>query len=153
MNTTNKNIIFHLEKDESFLAELSQMVAKELSKEKTFTLWLKGEMGTGKTTLTRYLLRYFGLPSTIPVTSPTFSYINEYLIGDDLFIHMDLFRATEGDFDIEDLGITHDRAYKGFILEWPSVAKGVQMTLPATHILEISYCNNLQVREYQFYKV
>ena len=50
-----------------------------------------GEMGAGKTHLTKGIAEYFG--STDDVTSPTFALVNEYE-GDVPIFHFDLFRIN-----------------------------------------------------------
>ena len=67
-----------------------------------------GEMGAGKTHLTKGIAEYFG--STDDVTSPTFALVNEYE-GDVPIFHFDLFRINTlddlyaiGFFDYLDAG-------------------------------------------------
>lgn len=60
----------------------------------------QGDLGAGKTAFTRGLAR--GLGSTDPVTSPTYTIVNEYLSGRIPLFHFDMYRlASEEDlFDI-----------------------------------------------------
>ncbi|MEK9756531.1 MAG: tRNA (adenosine(37)-N6)-threonylcarbamoyltransferase complex ATPase subunit type 1 TsaE [Bacteroidota bacterium] len=52
---------------------------------------ISGEMGAGKTTLIKSLLKLY--ESSDNVSSPTFSIINEYrTLSEDLIYHMDLYR-------------------------------------------------------------
>ena len=52
---------------------------------------ISGEMGAGKTTLIKSLLKLY--KSNDNVSSPTFSIINEYrTLSEDLIYHMDLYR-------------------------------------------------------------
>ena len=59
-----------------------------------------GDLGTGKTAFTRGLAQ--GLGITDPVTSPTYTIVNEYLSGRIPLFHFDMYRLSSSDelFDI-----------------------------------------------------
>lgn len=59
-----------------------------------------GDLGSGKTAFTRGLAR--GLGITEPVTSPTYTIVNEYLSGRMPLFHFDMYRLGSADelFDI-----------------------------------------------------
>lgn len=59
-----------------------------------------GDLGAGKTAFTRGLAR--GLGVTEPVTSPTYTIVNEYLSGRMPLFHFDMYRLGSADelFDI-----------------------------------------------------
>ncbi len=59
-----------------------------------------GDLGAGKTAFTRGLAR--GLGCREPVTSPTYTIVNEYLSGRIPLFHFDMYRLRSGDelFDI-----------------------------------------------------
>jgi tRNA threonylcarbamoyladenosine biosynthesis protein TsaE len=80
-------------------------------------LVLEGELGAGKTFLTRAIARGLGVPSAVPVTSPTFTLLNEYATPVPL-VHADLYRLGEADELIE-LGLL-DRIGREVIaiVEW-----------------------------------
>ena len=59
-------------------------------------LALRGELGSGKTLLTRGIARGLGVGPQVRVTSPTFTIINEYSGRLDLF-HLDLYRISGPD--------------------------------------------------------
>lgn len=100
-----------------------------------FVLFLEGTMGAGKTTFTRHLLQTVGLSQATPVTSPTYTILNEYNIGQHYFAHMDFYRI-DGGIELEELDALHYRKFRGFIVEWPqNVAKGL---LAPTHVLRIT---------------
>lgn len=63
-------------------------------------LVLEGELGAGKTFLTRAIARGLGVPAAVPVTSPTFTLLNEYATSVPL-VHADLYRLGEADELIE----------------------------------------------------
>ena len=61
----------------------------------------RGDLGAGKTAFTRGLAR--GLGYTEPVTSPTYTIVNEYLGGRLPLFHFDMYRLGSAD-DLWDIG-------------------------------------------------
>lgn len=61
----------------------------------------RGDLGAGKTAFTRGLAR--GLGITDPVTSPTYTIVNEYLGGRLPLFHFDMYRLVSSD-DLWDIG-------------------------------------------------
>ena len=61
----------------------------------------RGDLGAGKTAFTRGLAR--GLGITAPVTSPTYTIVNEYLQGRLPLFHFDMYRLHDAD-ELFDLG-------------------------------------------------
>ena len=61
----------------------------------------EGDLGAGKTAFTRGLAR--GLGYTLPVTSPTYTIVNEYLGGRLPLFHFDMYRLRSSD-DLFDIG-------------------------------------------------
>jgi len=66
---------------------------------------LIGELGSGKTALTRGLARGLGVPEDVPVVSPSFTLVNEYPQGRLPLYHIDLYRLAPGEEDFFGLGI------------------------------------------------
>ena len=80
-------------------------------------LALKGDLGSGKTCLTRGICE--GLHVTDPVTSPTFVLINEYENGRIPVYHFDFYRLNSVD-EIFDLGLNDYFDKDGVcLIEWP----------------------------------
>ena len=61
----------------------------------------EGDLGAGKTAFTRGLARGLGYPE--PVTSPTYTIVNEYLGGRLPLFHFDMYRLASSD-DLWDIG-------------------------------------------------
>lgn len=79
---------------------------------------LSGELGAGKTTLTKGIVSGVGAASEDEVTSPTFTLVHKYEHGARVY-HVDLYRI--GDFhDLETLGLEDVLAEPGVVIvEWP----------------------------------
>jgi tRNA threonylcarbamoyladenosine biosynthesis protein TsaE len=78
---------------------------------------LLGELGTGKTTFTQGLARGMGI--RVPVTSPTFTLIHEYLSSGPSLYHFDTYRLN-GPEEIADLGFEEYLEREGVVVvEWP----------------------------------
>ncbi len=130
------------------LSDLALKLASELQSwgsREPFCLWLTGPLGAGKTTITGEVLRQLGLPREIPVTSPTYTYMNEYQIGQNWYAHLDLYRSSAG-LSSEDLGLADARPYRGLFVEWPEL-KANDPYLKATHLLSIDFGPNPDERE------
>lgn len=80
-------------------------------------LVLEGDLGAGKTFLTRALARALGVPGAVAVTSPTFTLVNEYAARVPL-VHADLYRLGDAD-ELVELGLL-DRIGRdaAVVVEW-----------------------------------
>lgn len=77
---------------------------------------LSGDLGAGKTRFSQGMARGVGVDPSVPITSPTFTLLNEYL-GRIPFFHLDLYRLASG--DIADLGIEEYLYGNGLaVIEW-----------------------------------
>ena len=82
---------------------------------------LSGELGSGKTTLARALLRSLGVTGTI--RSPTFTLVEPYDTVRGTVHHLDLYRLAPGAASLEGLGYRDLRGLPGLVLvEWPERA-------------------------------
>ena len=84
---------------------------------------LDGDLGAGKTTLVRGLLRARGVQG--PIKSPTFDLVEHYPLSSIYFYHIDLYRFTNAD-EWEQSGLSECfRADSVCLVEWPSRAAGL----------------------------
>ncbi len=100
--------------DEKSVSEIAQRFASLLYKGSV--VLLSGELGSGKTTFTRYLVMALG-GSSRQVRSPTFTIVNEYDANIKVY-HIDLFRIEEE--EVIDLPIEEYLESNGVcVIEWP----------------------------------
>lgn len=102
--------------------EETKKLAFEIAKKTKLgdTLALYGDLGSGKTTFTRYMVEGLGLKNR--VQSPTFVIARKYGHVN----HIDLYRITS-EKEVEDLGIKEMLEDKNSItvIEWPGSAEKV----------------------------
>ncbi len=83
-------------------------------------IWLEGELGAGKTTLVRGLLRAAG--ETGPVKSPTYTLLELHVVSGLHFYHFDFYRLNQAD-EYLDAGLDEYFSGSGICLvEWPDKA-------------------------------
>lgn len=106
-------------------------------------IYLQGDLGAGKTTLTRGLLE--GLGVTGRVKSPTYSLVEIYDFTEFTFYHFDLYRFTNP-FEWEDSGFReYFHAKSVCLIEWPEKGEGF---LPAADLMiTLSMANGARVAE------
>ena len=79
---------------------------------------LSGDLGAGKTTLARGILKALGLEEEAP--SPSFAIVQPYDVPEVRLPvwHVDLYRLEEAS-DAEELGLEEARDYAVLLIEWP----------------------------------
>lgn len=109
--------------------KLAQQLAQKLRSGDVLALY--GDLGSGKTTFTSYLVRALGIESR--VQSPSFVLVRDYCVpkantADSQEInkvyHVDLYRLTQKE-EVEDLGLEEMFSEENVvtIIEWPELAE------------------------------
>lgn len=109
---------------------IAVFIAKQLiDKQKPNIITLEGELGSGKTTLCKYIVQSL-LGKDLNVVSPTFNILNIYENGSLQVYHYDFYRISNSK-EILELGI--EDAFNSILtlIEWPQIAKEY---MPSTYI-------------------
>ena len=101
-----------------------------------WTLLLEGELGAGKSTFARALIKAMGHDGTVP--SPTYTLVEPYQLSGRTVYHIDLYRITD-EVELRYLGWTE--LEDGFrLVEWPDRAPGLANT--ADLKIQLSYAGD-----------
>lgn len=106
--------------DEAATERLGAVLANSLPDLRcaSLLLALQGDLGTGKTTLARGLLRALGVEGTI--RSPTFTLVEPYETRAGTIHHVDLYRLQGAQAELDAIGYRDYRGMPGLVIvEWP----------------------------------
>lgn len=114
------------------LENLSEVAAKIMAESEHKTLLFYGEMGLGKTTLIKEIVKQLGVKDI--ASSPTFSLVNEYISNNGgLIYHFDFYRINNEE-EAYDIGIEEYFYSNAWcLIEWPSSIKNL-LPLESTSI-------------------
>ena len=114
--------------------ELGVILAKKL--QPGTIIAYRGDLGAGKTAFTRGLARGLGIDE--PVTSPTYTIVNEYLGGRLPLFHFDMYRLSSSD-DLFDIG-WEDYLLRGGVcaVEWSENVSDAMQDAIVVEITRIS---------------
>lgn len=117
------------------ILEQRQDAPHEARGSETIVIYFHGELGAGKTTMIRGLLRRFGYKNA--VKSPTYTLVEPYVLGDLHIYHLDLYRLADPE-ELELLGLRDFLIENPLILaEWPERGRG--FLPPATLAVRLEY--------------
>jgi len=91
---------------------------------------LSGDLGAGKTTFARAVIRTLAGDSTLEVPSPTFTLVQTYALACQTVVHADLYRISDP-ADLSELGLEEVAGGGVTLIEWPEVAAAL---LPADRL-------------------
>lgn len=111
--------------DETATLHFAARIAHCLPSHQSFVLYLQGDLGTGKTTLTRGILRAWGEQGA--VRSPTYGLIAEYDTPRGRALHLDLYRLRAPE-ELAALGLAdYLPDTRLWLIEWPEQAIGARL--------------------------
>lgn len=113
-------------KDEAATLKLGASVAAELARGDVVALF--GDLGAGKTTFARGVLRALGHDGAVP--SPTFTLVQHYEMPGISVAHFDLYRLGDAG-ELHELGLDDARHDGAVLIEWPEI---VAHALPADRL-------------------
>lgn len=119
--------------DAEAMEEIGRLLARTAGR--PGVVYLEGELGTGKTTLVRSLLR--GLGYSGKVKSPTYTLVEPYALANLTVYHLDLYRLADPE-ELEWLGIRDlDNRVDLLLVEWPD--HGAGLLPPADLVISIEH--------------
>lgn len=130
-------------KNEEETKEFGLQLGREAQKGDVIALI--GDLGTGKTALTKYIAKGLGIEETI--TSPTFTIVQEYHDGRMPLYHFDVYRIGDPD-EMFELG--YEEYFYGdgvCVIEWADVIE--DLIPPGAKTIFIQYGKNEGERIYQ----
>jgi tRNA threonylcarbamoyladenosine biosynthesis protein TsaE len=125
------NLVFHSEIE---VAKFAQVLARNVKNlNNSIVIYLKGDLGAGKTTIARNFIQTFGFKR---VKSPTYSLVESYQNQTINIHHFDCYRLSDPE-ELEYIGIReYSQGNSIQLIEWAELGKG--MVAPADLIIHIT---------------
>ncbi|WP_039458238.1 tRNA (adenosine(37)-N6)-threonylcarbamoyltransferase complex ATPase subunit type 1 TsaE [Candidatus Jidaibacter acanthamoebae] len=126
------------------LVELDKFAANIAQKlEAGMVVCLRGDLGAGKTTLSRSLIRHITKNHNLEITSPTFNLVHLYNAPRFKIWHFDLYRLKTAE-EVYELGI--DDAFNELaIIEWPEIIENILPSNKIDILIEIGENENSRI--------
>ena len=138
--TKSSKIDISLEKNTEFISKKFSNYIK-----KGDIIFFYGEIGVGKTTFIKYLIKNKLNLTEIP--SPTFNIVNEYKINEIIINHYDLFKLKDPK-ELYNIGLFENNSETVTLVEWP----GIISNKPKNIIeLYFSYENDFKERKLEIF--
>lgn len=120
--------------DEDAMEKLGEKLRDGFNRDPSGIVYLLGDLGMGKTTLSRAIIRAYGW--TEAVKSPTYTLVESYALNAIEIHHFDLYRISDPE-ELEYLGL--DSYFDGnslALIEWPE--RGVPILPPADLTIQLT---------------
>ena len=129
--------------DEAATLALGARLSEAMGARGGGVIYLHGDLGAGKTTLARGLLRQAGVEGTL--RSPTYTLMEPYTACGQAFLHLDLYRLADPS-EVEQLGL-RDYPVEStiWLVEWPE--KGAGFLPPADLDVRLAIAGSGRVAE------
>ncbi|VAX01358.1 tRNA threonylcarbamoyladenosine biosynthesis protein TsaE [hydrothermal vent metagenome] len=123
--------------DEPQSIKLARCFAEQRPQQPSLVVYLKGDLGAGKTTFCRGFIQASGHDGK--VKSPTYTLIEPYDLDGINIIHMDLYRLSDAE-ELEHLGVDELIQHADVcLIEWPE--RGADRLPAATIAISIKHCS------------
>ncbi|MFC0322287.1 tRNA (adenosine(37)-N6)-threonylcarbamoyltransferase complex ATPase subunit type 1 TsaE [Gallibacterium melopsittaci] len=127
-----------LENETATLAFGQKLSTYLIKQTENFVIYLNGQLGAGKTTLTRAIIQNMGYQGN--VKSPTYALVEEYHLTNKSIYHFDLYRLSDPE-ELEFFGFRdYFRSNTLCLLEWAE--KGGDLVPAADLLITLNYQGN-----------